>query len=207
MTAGFKPVFTRKAEMLNALERVFIGADSPGVKMAAGFSIELLTGVGQSGRPLPVRVKNEIQFVVSITVLSASMDQVLIRREKRGDILPRVMTENSGDRMASVALSLAADLTGDGSVEMALLGRPNSVELWDDDLDRVRVGLNFLVIARSTDLIPKDQTWVFVPFHKLNLNAIDPREALALSEMLTTMGIDNPYDMKDGESDDITSAA
>jgi hypothetical protein len=101
------------------------------------------------------------------------------------------------------SVQLARDVSGDHSAELALMGRPLSVELWDDDPDGIGIGLNFLAIARGVDATPQNSAWCFKNFSSLNLNQLDPREVLALSEMLTTMGIENPYDMQ-GEDDEKT---
>lgn len=197
--AGSKIPVDPRFQVLCALQRVMMVCDSPGVRMAAGWSMELLTGVGFGGRPIPLKSAQKIEFVMSVTILSRDMSQVLVRKSPRGDRLPRVVLQNSDSWIAEVATQLAREATGDSSAELALMGRPLSVELWDDDPQAIKIGLNFLAIARSTDTTSPNSAWCFKEFTALDLNGMDPREALALSEMLTTMGIANPYDLQTDE--------
>ncbi len=193
---GSQVPFDTRFQVLSALQRLIMVCDSPGVRMAAGWSMELLSGVGFGGRPIPAKAAKRPEFVISVTILSRDMNQVLVRKNPRGDRLPRVALQNSDSWIADIAFQLARDVSGDAAAELALMGRPLSVELWDDDPQAIKIGLNFLGIARGTDVTAPHSDWCFREFTELNLNAMDPREALALSEMLTTMGVANPYDLQ-----------
>ena len=190
-----------KALVISALQRLVMVSESPGVRMAAALSLELLTGMGFGGRPITAKTSRNIRFLISATVLSRDMNQVLVRRHPRGDRLPRMVWDESDAWITKFPVQLARDVSGDHSAELALMGRPLSVELWDDDPDGIDIGLNFLAIARGVDATPQNSAWCFKNFSSLNLNQLDPREVLALSEMLTTMGIENPYDVQ-GEDDE-----
>jgi hypothetical protein len=189
----------RVGEVLNALERCFLAGDSPGVKMAAGFAVEIITGSGMYGRALPLKTKAEINFAVSVTLLSSSMDAVLLRCKKRGYRLPRALLDENMGSISSAAHSLSWTTSGDETAELALLGRPLSVELWDDQDDAITIGLNYLAISRDPESRPGSGEWEFTEFKKVDLKAMDQRECLALSEMLSTMGIINPYEMEEDE--------
>jgi hypothetical protein len=188
-------------EVLNALERCFLAGDSPGVKLAAGLAIELITGQGLGGRPLAANTKTGISFAVSVTVLSAAMDQVLVNSSKRGFILPRIVLDELSESIYTEAQKLSRKVSGDETAELAMLGRPLAIELWDDDLDQISICLNYLAISRSSDAAESkhNHAWKYVDLKSLKLNEMDSRECLALSEMLTTMGFANPYDMSGEE--------
>lgn len=191
----------RLSEVLNALDRCFMVGGSPGVKLAAGMALELLTGIGQGGRPLAARARANVSFSVSVTILSCDMENVLVRTSRRGHLLPRERLDEMDDAIHMVALRLSRHTCGDGATELALLGRPLSIELWDDDPEQMIIGLNYLAIARSEDShgIKTLEGWHYVQLNELNLNAMDPRECLALSEMLSIMGFSNPYAMDEEE--------
>lgn len=187
----------RLGEVLNALERCFLAGDSPGVKLAAGLAVELLTGAGVGSRPVPAATRAQISFAVSVTILSPSMDQVLVSSSKRGAQLPRLSLDGVAGSVYGAAQELSRAASADPTAELALLGRPLSIELWDDDIHKITICLNYLAISRSVDATRSIEVkeWRYVDLQTLDLNSMDPRECLALSEMLTTMGFENPYDM------------
>ncbi len=190
-----------RIQVFSALQRLIMVCDSPGVRMAAAWSLELLTGMGIGGRPIPAKSGLLSEFVISVTVLSRDMNHVLVRKHPRGDRLPRQILQSQATWITHVPSALAREVTGDPTAELALMGRPLSVELWDDDPKSIKIGLNFLAIARGTDVVPASSEWCFKEFAALNLNSMDPRETLALSEMLTMMGINHPYDLQQSEED------
>ena len=199
--------FQRGAEAVHALERLLLAADSPGIRMAAGLALELLLKKGVMGRSLHSRTQLPVTFSVSVTVLSGDMDRVLIRKQRRASVLPRQAIEpDDEERFSQVALQLAAHLVSDQTTEIALGGRALSVEFWDDGAEEIVIGFNFLAIARGAYEISADKDWEFVPFSQLNIDFLDPRESLALSEMLTIMGIDNPYEIPPEDSSHFSAA-
>lgn len=207
MVSGLGVIKIRNAEAINALERVLLGCDSPGVKMAAAFAHEVLTKRGVGGRQVPSRWKTNIEFAVSVTLLSAEMDHVLLKRKKfGGSLLGAVLDESSGS-MLDVAQKIARHTSKDQSTEIALSGRALSVEIWDDDPELLVIGFNYLAISRETVAQRLDGDWQLVEFSDLDLNRHDPRESLALSEMLTTMGISNPYEMGDDRNEPSANTA
>ena len=197
----------RDAEAINAIERVLLGCDSPGVKMAAAFAHEVLTKRGAAGRQVASRWNSKIEFSVSVTLLSAEMDHVLLKRKKFGGSLPRAVLEESSGSMLEVAQKIARHTSKDQTTEIALSGRALSVEIWDDDPELLMIGFNYLAISRETFAERLDGDWKLVEFSDLDLNRHDPREALALSEMLSIMGISNPYDMSDDQVEPSTITA
>jgi hypothetical protein len=190
-------------QMYAALQRLLMVCDSPGGRMAANWSIELLTGRAVQNRPVIVRTSRPIEFVISVTILSREMNHVLLRRHRGGERLPRQALHDTTDWIADVARSIAWDVTGDSGVEIALMGRALAAELWDDDPQAIKIGLNFLAIARGLAVAPSGSPWSFEDFAALDLNTMDPREALALSEMLAIMGVANPYDPQAGEENSL----
>lgn len=194
----------RVLEVLNALERCFLAGESPGVKFAAGIAVELITGGGIYGRPLPARSSLPIKFAVSVTLLSSSMDEVLLRRVSQKVRLPRKIIESESGTISSMAHTLSCAVSGDSSAELALLGRPLAVELWDDFDDQITVGLNYLAISRAENPVRDSLEWEFTSLKNIDLRTFDQRECLALSEMLFKMGVTNPYENA-GEMD--TSSA
>jgi len=199
--------FQRGAEAVHALERLLLAADSPGIRLAAGLSLELLLKKGVMGRSLHSRTHLPVTFAVSVTVLSGDMDRVLIKKQRRGHVLPRQdVKPGDEERFSQLALQLAVHLTSDQTTEIALGGRALSVEFWDDGDNEIVIGFNFLAIARGAHEISADPDWEFVPFSHLNIGAFDPRESLALSEMLTIMGIDNPYEIPSEDSTHFSAA-
>ena len=207
MVSGLGVFSMRNAEAINALERVLLGCDSPGVKMAAAFAHEVLTKRGVGGRPVPSRWKAKVEFAVSVTLLSAEMDHVLLKRKKFGGSLPRAVLDESSGSMLDVAQKIARHTSKDQSTEIALSGRALSVEIWDDDPELLIIGFNYLAISRETVAERLEAGWQLVEFSDLDLNRHDPRESLALSEMLTTMGISNPYDMGDDRDEPSANTA
>ncbi len=188
-------------EVLNALDRCFLVGGSPGVKLAAGLAFELLTGRGLGGRPLPARSRSRVSFAVSVTILAPSMDKVLLNRSRRGSLLPRINLQDSAHSVYLEAKRLSRESSGDDAAELALLGRPLAVELWDDDPEHLVVCLNFLAISRTEggDAPQTSANWTYVDLDQLDLNRMDPRECLAVSEMLSIMGFANPYDLSEDE--------
>lgn len=197
----------RGREAVHALERLLLAADSPGIRLAAGLSLELLLKKGLMGRSLHSRTQLPVSFAVSVTVLSDDMEKVLVKKQRRGKILPRqVIEDDDMDRFSHLASQLAVKISGNQSTEIALGGRALSVEFWDDGAEQVIIGFNFLAIARGLNLISTDSSWEFLPFSQLNIDGLDPRETLALSEMLTIMGIDNPYEISSVDSSHFSAA-
>jgi hypothetical protein len=90
-----------------------------------------------------------------------------------------------------------------------LLGRPLAVELWDDDPKHLTIGLNYLAIARVSEGLHDNvgDGFRYVELMKLDINHMDPRECLAISEMLSTMGFQNPYDLDETEHIELDPAA
>jgi hypothetical protein len=175
--------------------------------MAAGLALELLLKKGIMGRSLHSRTHLPVTFAVSVTVLSRDMDRVLITKQRCGNVLPRQPVKaDDEDRFNQLALQLAVHITSDQTAEIALGGRALAVEFWDDGEEEIIIGFNFLAIARSDHEISADPDWEFVPFSQLNIGALDPRESLALSEMLTIMGIDNPYEIPPEDSTHFSAA-
>ena len=186
----------RSIDAVNALERLLMGADSPGIRLAAGLGLELLLKKGLPGRALHAGTRLPIGFAVSVTILSGDLEHVLIKKKSRSKLLPRrVVNLSERERFEHLALKLAVSIIKDQSAEVVLGGRALSVEFWDDVGDEVIIGLNYLVIARGSLESNDDSDWGFVPFSGVKIDGLDPREALALSEMLTIMGIENPYEM------------
>ncbi|MEI6834911.1 MAG: hypothetical protein WCL28_13050, partial [bacterium] len=196
MTKSLNRDFQRGSEAVHALERLLLAADSLGIRLVAGLALELLLKKGIMGRSLHSRTQLPVSFAVSVTVLSDDMEKVLVRKQRRGKILPRqVIDDDDMVRFSHLASQLAAQTSGNQSTEIALGGRALSVELWDDMAEQVIIGFNFLAIARGLNSMAADSSWEFLPFSQLNIDGLDPRETLALSEMLTIMGIDNPYEI------------
>ncbi len=199
--------FSRVFEAIATLERVLLAGDSPGVKMAAGFAMEVLVGQGVLGRPVSCRTHKNLVFSVSATVLSDDMEHVLVIRGHRGPMLPRKIIEvENCKKLLDVAHELASISCGDPSTEIVLSGRALSVEIWDDADHELQIGFNFLAISRNTPVMDVGDAWDFIEFSKLNIDLIDPREALALSEMLSIMGIKNPYDIEADQDSNISAA-
>ena len=199
--------FQRGSEAVHALERLLLAADSPGIRLAAGLALELLLKKGLMGRSLHSRTELPVSFAVSVTVLSDDMEKVLVKKQRRGKILPRLVIEDDDmDRFSQLASQLAAQACGNQSTEIVLGGRALSVEFWDDGTEEVVIGFNFLAIARGLNIIATDSSWEFLPFAHLNIDGLDPRETLALSEMLTIMGIDNPYEISSEGSSHFSAA-
>lgn len=189
--------FNRIAEVTHLLERLVLAADSPGIRMAAGLVLELLLKKGLMGRVLSAKVKQPMIFSVSATVLSSDLEKVLVCKERRSFILPRCpVPDDESHRFSQLALTLAVETTGDQACEMTLDQRPLSIEIWDDRDDMLEVGFNFLLVSRNLSSLESDSKWHFLDFSELNLAQLDQREALLLSEMLTIMGFDNPYELK-----------
>lgn len=197
---------SRLLEVLQGLERLLLAADSPGLKLAAGLAVEVLSKSGIMARPLFSHSKAEVTFSVSVTLLSPDMGKVLVKNNTAGNSLPRrYVCDDDEDRMPSLALQVAREFLPGNELEVALGGRPLAVEFWDDHTNEITIGLNFLVIARSPcELAVSD--YVFRDFSQLNIEDYDPRETLILSEMLTIMGIKNPYDLSQGISADEPAA-
>lgn len=196
----------RGLEAIQALQRVILAGDSPGVKMAAGYALELLIGQGINVRPLPCRSNLSISYSVSVTILSNDMGRVLRKKTSRAHILPRItVSAEAPGRFVDAARKLACEVTGDESTEIVLWGRALSIEIWDDRDHELEIGFNFLAISRETCSLDDDK-WEFEDFSQLDLNRIDPREALALSEMLSIMGIKNPYELAAVQDSDISAA-
>lgn len=207
MLKDAKQLFSRVIEGITMLERILLAGDSPGVKMAAGLAMEVLLGRSVFGRPVSCRAHKNVVFSVSVTILSDDMEHVLISRELKGCMLPRkiIDTENS-KRLIDVARDLALISCGDHTMEIVLSGRALSVEIWDDDDHELRIGFNFLAISRNTPHLDSGGAWEFIEFSKLNIDVLDPREALALSEMLSIMGIKNPYETQREQDSNISAA-
>jgi hypothetical protein len=175
--------------------------------MAAGFAMEVLLGRGAFGRPVSCRTHKNVLFSVSVTILSDNMESVLLAQGLRGGILPRkIIDPENCERLIDVAHELACTASGDPSTEIALSGRALSVEIWDDTDHELQIGFNFLFISRNTPVAEFGGAWQFVGFSKLNIDILDPREALALSEMLTIMGVKNPYEMQSDQDPNISAA-
>jgi hypothetical protein len=207
MTKSLNRDFQRGSEAVHALERLLLAADSLGIRLVAGLALELLLKKGIMGRSLHSRTQLPVSFAVSVTVLSDDMEKVLVRKQRRGKILPRqVIDDDDRYRFSHLASHLAAQTSGNQSTEIALGGRPLSVELWDDMAEQVIIGFNFLAIARGLDSMAADSSWEFLPFSQLNIDGLDPRETLALSEMLTIMGIDNPYEISSEDASHFSAA-
>lgn len=199
--------FSRIVEVTHLLERLVLGADSPGIRMAAGLVLELLLKRGLIGRVVYAQAKQPIVFSVSVTVLSSDLEKVLVSKDRRGFILPRRhVPDDVSDPFSKLALTLAGEITGDDACEIALDKRPLSIEIWDDRDDMLEVGFNFLVVSRNLSSIDSHSKWDFLDFPQLNLAELDRREALLLSEMLTIMGFDNPYDLKNVSSSKFSAA-
>lgn len=199
--------FNRIGEVRHLLERLVLGADSPGIRMAAGLVLELLLKRGLMGRALYAQAKQPIIFSVSVTVLSSDLEKVLVSKERRASILPRRhVPDDASDRLSKLALTLAGEVTGDEACEIALDQRPLSIEIWDDRDDMIEVGFNFLVVSRNFRSVDSHSKWAFLDFSDLNLARLDQREALLLSEMLTIMGFDNPYELKKGTTRKFSAA-
>lgn len=197
-----------RLEVITGLERLFLSADSPGIKLAAGLALEMLINRGIAGRTVHARVVGDVSFAVSVTVLSADMEKVLIKSSLRGRMLPYVALSSDVDRrLVDVAKNLACSEADDHSIELALNGRPLAVEIWDDDPKNICIGLNYLCIARSANEVGGGQgAFIFTEFNRLNLNMVDVREALSLSAMLSIMGVKNPYDPDSNQSNAISAA-
>jgi hypothetical protein len=207
MTKSLNRDFQRGSEAVHALERLLLAADSLGIRLVAGLALELLLKKGIMGRSLHSRTQLPVSFAVSVTVLSDDMEKVLVRKQRRGKILPRqVIDDDDRYRFSHLASQLAAQTSGNQSTEIALGGRPLSVELWDDMAEQVIIGFNFLAIARGLDSMAADSSWEFLPFSQLNIDGLDPRETLDLSEMLTIMGIDNPYEISSEDASHFSAA-
>jgi hypothetical protein len=207
MSKSLDKEIQRGTEAVHALERLLLAADSPGIRLAAGLSLELLLKKGLMGRSLHSRTQLPVSFAVSVTVLSDDLEKVLVKKNRRGKILPRqVIEDDDVERFAHLASQLAAQTSGNQTTEIALGGRALSLEFWDDGEDQVIIGFNFLVIARGSNSIAADSSWEFLPFSQLNIDGLDPRETLALSEMLTIMGIDNPYEISSEDSSHFSAA-
>ena len=185
--------FSKGQQVLSMLERVRRCCDSAGLKMVTMFAYELAAKTPYGERSVAARGAIS-GFDISVTVLSAGMDKILLRRSSRGKKLPRVAWGETGRWMRQDAIDLAMEISGDAEVEETLLGRALAVELWDDDEREIRVGFNFLFVSRGMDSMAATSEWEFVPFEKINLEQFDSREALVLSEALSLMGIENPYD-------------
>lgn len=197
-----------RLEVITGLERLFLSADSPGIKLAAGLALEILINRGIAGRLINARVVGDVSFAVSVTVLSSDMEKVLIKNNVRGRVLPYVVLSSDVDRrLVDVAKNLACSETDDPSIELALNGRPLAVEIWDDDQKNICIGLNYLCIARSTNEVGEWQSsFIFTEFNRINLNLLDVREALSLSAMLSIMGVKNPYDHESNQTTEISAA-
>jgi hypothetical protein len=207
MTKSLNRDFQRGSEAVHALERLLLAADSLGIRVLAGLALELLLKKGIMGRSLHSRTQLPVSFAVSVTVLSDDMEKVLVRKQRRGKILPRhVIDDDDMVRFSHLASQLAAKTSGNQSTEIALGGRALSVELWDDMAEQVIIGFNFLAIARGLNSVAADSSWEFLPFSQLSIDGLDPRETLALSEMLTIMGIDNPYEISSEDASHFSAA-
>jgi len=193
----------RLLEVLHGLERIILGADSPGLKLAAGLAVEVLSKNGIMARPLFSSSKATVTFSVSVTVLSSDMGKVLVKNSATGKVLPRrYVCDDDQERLSVLALQLAREFMPDNQLEIVLDGRPLGVEFWDDHETEITIGLNFLMISRSS-CAPMGSDYLFRDFRQLNIEDLDPREILILSEMLTIMGIKNPYDiLKEASSEE-----
>ena len=207
MSKDPKQRVSRVIEAIGTLERVLMAGDSPGVKMAAGFAIEVLVGQSVFGRPVSCRTHKNIGFTVSVTLLSDDMEHVLTSRGQKGLLLPRVLIDSeSPKKLIEVAHELARSSSQDQTAEIVLSGRVLSIEIWDDSEHELQIGFNFLAISRNTPVMDPNLTWQFIEFSKINMNSLDPREALALSEMLGIMGVKNPYDLQTDRDSNISAA-
>jgi hypothetical protein len=168
--------------------------------MAAMFAIELLTKSPLYGRQLHSRGRIS-KMSLSVSVLNCSMDKILIRKKSRGKILPRIEWSEDDGWLHKIAENYGREITGDTLIELALMGRAVGVELFDDDSEDIHLGFNFLLVQRQEHINQLDRDFEFVDFAAVNLNACDPREALVLSEVMTLMGVENPYDMGNQTND------
>jgi hypothetical protein len=207
MSKDASQTVSRVIEAIGTLERVLMAGDSPGVKMAAGLAMEVLVGQSVFGRPVSCRTKKIYGFSVSVTVLSDDMEHVLTSRSQKGRLLPRIMIDlESSKKLVDIAHELACLSALDQTAEIVLSGRALSVEIWDDADNELHIGFNFLAISRNTPAMNPSHAWQFTQFSKININKLDPREALALSEMLSIMGIKNPYDLQTDQDSNISAA-
>jgi hypothetical protein len=207
MSKDARPKVSRVIEAIGTLERVLMAGDSPGVKMAAGLALEVLLGQSVFGRPVSCLTKKNIGFSVSVTLLSDEMEHVLTVRRQKGLLLPRKIIDiETSKKLVDVAHELACSASLDQTAEIVLSGRALSVEIWDDADHEIQIGFNFLAISRNTPVVDLEHAWQFTQFSKINVNILDPREALALSEMLCIMGIKNPYDLQTDQDSNISAA-
>jgi len=207
MSKDARQLVSRVIEAIGTLERVLMAGDSPGVKMAAGLAMEVLVGQSVFGRPVSCRTNKNIGFSVSVTLLSDDMERVLTSRGQKGFLLPRIMIDlESSKKLIDVAHELAWSSSLDETAEIVLSGRALSIEIWDDADHELQIGFNFLAISRNTPVMDSGHPWQFIEFSKININILDPREALALSEMLSIMGIKNPYDLQTNQDPNISAA-
>jgi hypothetical protein len=207
MSKDARQLVSRVIEAIGTLERVLMAGDSPGVKMAAGLAMEVLVGQSVFGRPVSCRTHKNVGFSVSVTLLSDDMEHVLTSRGLRGSLLPRIMVDiESSKKLVDIAHELACLSALDQTAEIVLSGRALSVEIWDDADNELHIGFNFLAISRNTPVMNPGHAWQFTQFSKININLLDPRETLALSEMLGIMGIKNPYDLQTNQDPNISAA-
>lgn len=207
MSKDARQLVSRVIEAIGTLERVLMAGDSPGVKMAAGLAMEVLVGQSVFGRPVSCRTHKNCGFSVSVTLLSDDMEHVLTSRTQKGFLLPRITIDlESSKKLVDIAHELACSSSLDQTAEIVLSGRALSIEIWDDADHELQIGFNFLVISRNTPVMDPGHAWQFTEFSKININKLDPREALALSEMLSIMGIKNPYDLQTDQDSNISAA-